>query len=146
MWLPMGTVHHEQNMAPSTVCPISNSAEDSWHHSLIECNMARCVWALGDEETLDHMIPNQAEDARLWLFLLFDSMQQEELARVLVTLWAICWARWRAIHGREFHSPLSTMGFIKRYLADLEIAAVRQRKSNHSTSGSWPAANKWIPP
>lgn len=100
--LPTGTTRYDRNMITSPVCTICNSAEDTWRHSLFECHMARCVWALGDEEVLEHVIFNQTEDARLWLFWLFDTMNQHDLARVLVTMWSIWWARRLAIHDNEF--------------------------------------------
>ena len=68
--------------------------------------MARFVWVLEDEEQLEHVISNQNEDARLWLFWLFETTNQQDLARILVTMWAIWWARRKAIHENEFQSPL----------------------------------------
>lgn len=66
--LPTGTTRHKRKMATSLVCSICSAAEDTWRHSLISCRMARCVWSLGDEQILEHMISNQSEDARQWLF------------------------------------------------------------------------------
>ena len=72
--------------------------------------MAKCVWALGDEEVLEHVISNRSEGPKLWLFW------------VLLTMWAFWWARRLAIHDEEFQSPLSTMSFINKYLEEREIA------------------------
>ena len=83
--------------------------------------MARCVWALEDDELLEHVISNQNNDARLWLFWLFETTNQQDLARILVTMWAIRWARRKAIHENEYQNPLSTMSFIKRFLEELDI-------------------------
>lgn len=63
--LPSGTVRQDRNMADSSECSICNALEDTWRHSLFDCRMARCTWALGDEELLEHVISNQHEDARL---------------------------------------------------------------------------------
>jgi hypothetical protein len=41
-------------MAPTRACSICG-LEDSWRHSLIECNLARCVWALTAEEITEHI-------------------------------------------------------------------------------------------
>ena len=118
--------------------------EDTWRHSLFDCRMARCVWALGEEEILGHVISNRTEDPRLWLFWLFETMNQQDLARVLITMWAIWWARRRAIHDNEFQSPLSTMCFINRYLQDLEISSNRNPMVHGSEAK--PRGRKWIPP
>lgn len=106
--------------------------------------MTRCVWALGDEEVLEHLISNRSDDARLWLFWVFETMNQHDLARVLVTMWAIWWARRRAIHDEEFQSPLSTMCFVNRYLQDLDIATVRV--STRNAQPVQPRTQRWIPP
>lgn len=127
--LPTGMTRYERNMATSQICSIFSTAEDTWSHSLFECRMARCVWALGDEEILEHAISNQAEDARLWLFWLLDLMAQHDLARVLITMWSIWWERRRAIHDNEFKTPLSTMSFITHYLRDLGIVVVRAART-----------------
>ncbi|XP_073360565.1 uncharacterized protein [Aegilops tauschii subsp. strangulata] len=131
-------------MATSPDCGLCKEEYDSWRHSLFECRMARCVWALGDEETLEHLISNRSDDARLWLFWLFESLNQQDLARVLITMWAIWWARRRAILDNEFQSPLSTMCFVNRYLQDLEIAS--KHNSILHTSEAKPRGRKWIPP
>ena len=109
--------------------------------------MARCVWALVDEDTLEHVISTRIEDARLWIFWLFEALNQQDLARVLVTMWAIWWARRRAIHDGEFQSPLSTMSFINCYLEDLSITSAygsntatvtdRQEDQQMDKTGYW---------
>lgn len=144
MSLPTGSVRHERNMATSSACCLCDEELDSWRHSLFECRMARCVWALGDEEILEHVISNRSDDARLWLFWLFDTMNQQDLARVLITMWAIWWARRRAIHDDEFQSPMSTMCFVNRYLQDLEIATTRAPTGQ--TQPAQPRVHRWIPP
>lgn len=64
-------------------------------------------------------------------------MNQHDLARVLVTMWSIWWARRRASHDNEFQSPQSpllTMSFITRYLQDLEVVAVRAARATGAPS------------
>ena len=131
-------------MADDPRCSICGSENDTWRHSLLSCRMARCVWALGDEELLEHVISNQNDNARLWLFWLFETTSQKDLARILVTMWAIWWARRRAIHDDEFQSPLSTMCFISRYFEDLDIATARRVTLNEKTPQR--RVHRWIPP
>ena len=82
--LPTGVTRHQRNMAETEACSLCNAQEDAWRHSLFDCRMARCVWALGEEEILEHVLSNRSEDPRLWLFWLFDMFNHDELARVLV--------------------------------------------------------------
>lgn len=71
----------------NVICPICNGAEDSWRHALIDCNMAKCVWSLMDEELVEHLIACRITDARLWLLQIKDSMREDEFVRISVTLW-----------------------------------------------------------
>ena len=50
--IPFGDVLHHRNMAASSSCAICG-LEDSWKHSLLECNMTKCVWALEKDEITD---------------------------------------------------------------------------------------------
>ena len=86
--------------------------------------MARCVWALTDEDLTETIISNRMEDAKLRMLWLVDTLPTADLARVLVTMWAIWWARRKAIHDNEFQSPLSTFCFVNRYLDELEVANI----------------------
>jgi hypothetical protein len=86
--LPTNDVRHHRRMADDDRCMLCGAA-NSWHHTLIDCTMARCVWALVNPEIIKHMCRNEEGDARRWLALLIDTLSQEEQTRVFVTLWAI---------------------------------------------------------
>ena len=66
--LPTGTTRHGRKMADTSACSLCGAENDTWRHSLLDCRMARCVWALGDEETVEHVLSNTSDDPRLWLF------------------------------------------------------------------------------
>lgn len=85
--------------------------------------------------------------SRTGLFWLFDTLNQSDLTRVLVTLWATWWARRRAIHDEEFQSPLSTITFINKFLEDLDMIPAShsgERKGVHATENQ--QSGHWIPP
>lgn len=140
--VPTEALRHHRNMVDNDVCPICNSAVDSWRHALVECTMAKCVWSLIDEDLVEHMIACSHDDARLWLIELQDSMNNEEFVKVLVTLWSIWWVRRKAIHEERFQSPLTTLSFITSYLGDLAAAATKQQGRKHVSQ----EGPKWIPP
>jgi hypothetical protein len=52
--LPTGDVLNHRGMATVPACSLCG-VDDSWMHSLMECAMARLVWALMDEELVEHM-------------------------------------------------------------------------------------------
>jgi hypothetical protein len=53
-------------MAQSSSCPFCG-CQDSWRHSLFECNMAKCVWVLQGEDLLEFINQHQHTDAYGWL-------------------------------------------------------------------------------
>ncbi|KQJ93913.2 hypothetical protein BRADI_3g07435v3, partial [Brachypodium distachyon] len=132
-----------RNMAASSVCSICGET-DSWRHSLIECNMSRCIWALAPESLWEHMERTSEPDAKQWIFTMIDSLPHEELTRCFVTLWAIWYARRKVLHEDRYQSPLSTHAFIDSFLHDLKIST----PSREITRGAGaPAPTKrWLPP
>ncbi|XP_020162859.2 uncharacterized protein [Aegilops tauschii subsp. strangulata] len=52
--------------------------------------MARCTWALSDEEIVDKMRENGQTSAKHWLFDLYDTLNHGKFTKMAVTLWAIC--------------------------------------------------------
>ena len=115
---------------------------DSWKHFLIECHQTRCVWALQSEEIVDFISSTQQQDARGWLHEAMNSLSHGVLVKMVVTMWAIWYAKWKIIHENNYQSPLSTHCFVERFLADLTESKPVQKE--------WkPAQAKqpgWIPP
>lgn len=104
--VPTELVQHHRNMSDSEVCPICNVAVDDCRHALINCNMAKCVWSLLDEDLVEHIIACNIPDAKLWFLEMMESTKEEEFLKILVTLRAIWWVRRKAIHEQEYQSPL----------------------------------------
>jgi hypothetical protein len=90
--LPSKDILLHRNMSDSSACSICG-ARDSWRHSLIECNMARYVWAREKDEIIEHICHIEDQDARGWLVAVMRSLKHEDLILVTVTLWAIWYAR-----------------------------------------------------
>ena len=79
-------------------------AQDSWRHALLDCIMSRCVWALADEEIMEHIHGSEEEAVGDWLATMIETLKHKDQARVFVTLWAIWHARRKAIHENIFQS------------------------------------------
>lgn len=116
--LPSKDVLLHRNIADDSACSLCGM-EDSWKHSLLECSMARCVWALEKESIVKFISDIMEMEAKSWLSTAFGALSREDGKRVAVTLWAIWYTRWRAIHDHEFQSPLSTHCFVNRFMEDL---------------------------
>lgn len=117
--LPTEDVRKNRNMAAEDKCSICGMP-DSWRHSLIECTMARCVWALVDPLLMEHLMATTEPIAKNWLFSMMEVLLHEHLTRMTVTPWAIWTARRKLIHEGIHQSPLSTHLFITRYISELE--------------------------
>lgn len=129
--LPTEDVRQNRNMSPTNSCGLCG-AEDSWRHSLLECSMARCVWALVDGELAEHLCETSEPSAKQWIFAMIDSLSHEAFVRFAVTLWAIWWARRQAIHEQNFQSPGATHQFILRFIQDLELLPKETTGRNRS--------------
>jgi hypothetical protein len=99
--IPTGDVRHHRNMAPNNSCSICG-CQDSWKHALLECNMAKCVWVLQREEILEVISQAQHDDARGWLHEAITALSQEDLVRLVVTMWSIWHTRRKVIHEDIF--------------------------------------------
>ena len=104
--------------------------------------MAKCVWALQKDDITGFLGGLQEQDARAWLATVLSSLPHDDRIRVLVTLWAIWYARRKAIHEAAFQSPLSTHSLISHYIADLEPTKPTPREDKQvQYQGA-----RWIPP
>lgn len=157
--IPTGEIQNHRKKADSPACTICNATVDTWRHSLFDCHMSRCVWALAEEELTEVAISNRTEDARLWIVWLIDTLLEKELTQILVTMWAIWWVTRRAIHDDQYQSPLSTSGFITKFLEDLDSVALSKPrppkelhvkpKDLHVTPGNArtrATRSLWLPP
>jgi hypothetical protein len=61
--IPTGDVRHHWNMATDARCGLCRVA-DSWRHALLECNLAKCVWALENESIIEFLSQNHCTDIR----------------------------------------------------------------------------------
>lgn len=105
--LPSADVLFHRNMATCDACSLCG-VQDSWRHSLVDCNMTRCVWALVPEEVTEQLCEFQEPEARGWLASVTGKLSHFDCTWVVVTLWAIWYARRKAIHEGIFQSPLLT--------------------------------------
>jgi hypothetical protein len=135
--LPTSDVRHHRHMADSSACFFCGQ-QDSWRHSLIDCNVAKCVWALEDEQIASMISSGDESNAKVRIAQTFKSLNNDEAARVAVVLWAIWFTRQKAIHESVFQSPLSTHGFIQRFMADLEGVS-QHRAQGQPKQGKEPA-------
>jgi hypothetical protein len=139
--LPTADLLHHRHMAQQSSCAICGD-EDSWRHSLVNCNMARCVWALAPPDIIDLVGNIREPHARGWLAAVFEALPHEERTRVVVTLWAIWHAKRKAVYEGMFQSPLLTNAFVERFLNDLNLLAASPAKETKQTIH----CPKWIPP
>ena len=86
--IPTEDVRHARKMADDDNCQLCGMV-DSWRHSLFECSIARCVWALVDENILDFIQATPEQNAKVWLFSAIDHLPRDSMLTMAVTMWAI---------------------------------------------------------
>ena len=141
--IPTEDVRNKRNMSTHDRCYVCGMT-DSWKHSLIECSMARCVWALVDPELLEHMIETREPTARAWLFSMMEVLSHDEMARMGVTLWAVWYARRKFIHEGLNQSPLSTHLFVTRFIAELD--QLQEPSASHAIMNTDATSSAWVLP
>jgi ribonuclease HI len=104
--------------------------------------MSTSIWAPAPEHITEHMMRIAKPDAKQWIFMMINSLDQNDLTRYLVMLWAIWFARRKAIHKEIFQSPLFTYSFVDSFLSDLESAPGSKKK--HKLETPQAAAQRWI--
>lgn len=83
--IPSADLLQHRNMATSSNCALCGCM-DSWKHSLIDCTMSRCTWALSDSNLTEHMIGCMEPNAKNWLFFLHDTVSHAEFTRMIIML------------------------------------------------------------
>ena len=124
--IPSADLLHHRQMATTSRCRICGN-EDSWRHSLLECTMSRCVWALEEERLLSALSEVTEPDARRWIFTIMEKVSSSDFIRALVTLWAIWHARRKAIHENTFQSPAGTHLFVDRFISEISVSRPTQQ-------------------
>ena len=59
-------------------------------------------------------------DAQAWLAEVMNSLKHEEVTRLVVHLWAVWYARHKAIHENQFQSLFLTHSFVECFIGNLE--------------------------
>ena len=125
--LPTTDVLHHRNMAAQNACPLCG-AEDSWRHALLSCSMSSCVWALADDELVSKMSEFQDSSAKVWLFELSKLLDHTSFTKMVVTLWAMWFARRKAVYEGIFQNPQQTIGFVNTFIAELDQITMSRAK------------------
>ena len=112
--IPTNDVRAYMCMSTSSACGIFGSP-DSWRHSLLECTMARCTWALVDEELAQNLATITEPKAKQWLSTLMNTLSHDLFVKLSVTLWAIWSSHRKAIHEDIFKIPHVIHGHITSY-------------------------------
>src|SRR4051812_48471912 len=60
-------VRRHRNRSTTDCCPLCSNG-DSWVHSLLECSLSRCVWALVRDSFSEVLSNIKEPNAKLWFF------------------------------------------------------------------------------
>jgi hypothetical protein len=90
------------------------------------------------EEIVEVICSVQDTNAKGWLTEVFSILEHDELKRVVVTIWAICYARRKVV----YENTLSTHHFVDSYIADLEMTTAPKERNKQTRISN----NTGIPP
>jgi hypothetical protein len=93
---------------------------------------------------MEHMEHTTEPEAKQWIFSMIRTLNHEELTRCFLTLWAIWFARRKAIHENVFQSPLPTNLFVESMMRDLAVTTTCKTKRPAPAKSTEPA--KWVAP
>jgi hypothetical protein len=144
--LPTGQVLKERSMREHGGCNICGVDVDSWKHALFNCTMARCVWALVDEELSEHIAHIEINNPWLWLSVMRETLSAKHFQKLLVICWAIWGDQRKALNEDIFQSPLTTFGFISSFLNDMDLAGFCEGKEMTPSRKTIQFPPKWIVP
>jgi hypothetical protein len=108
--------------------------------------MAQSVWALLDEELVEHISINQCSNAKEWIFFLIESLNHSRLVKCVITLWTIWTARRKAIHEEIFQSPFAIYKFIENCNNELNNQGAKTQTRSMMGTPQRLRAPTWIPP
>ncbi|XP_073355561.1 uncharacterized protein [Aegilops tauschii subsp. strangulata] len=128
-------------MADSPACRLCGAA-DSWRHVLLECTMARSIWALAPESLVEHMSINENPNTRRWLFNMQSLLNHTEFTRLGVTLWAIWSSRRKVIYEDIYQTPFATNAFVNSFINGLQL--LTKPRGEQVVVQARP--NRWIAP
>lgn len=120
--IPTATVLKSRKLTESAACTICGADEDDWEHAILNCTMARCVWALLDEDVTEMIDQLRIADLQQWVFHICDKLPEEDGIKILVTCWAIWHARRKATHEGGFQSPLATISVVNQLIYEFQVA------------------------
>jgi hypothetical protein len=132
-------VCHHKRMLPMTACSICG-IDDSWRHALLECIMLQCVWVLSDPTITEHISP-----AKEWLLLMMESMEKDDLVKILVTLWSIWHDQRKVIHEDIFPKFAGHHRFLRASSMNLGMSGKKNRQTK-GASADRVRAQRWVPP
>ena len=105
------------------------------------------MWALVDENILDFIQATPEQNAKVWLFSAIDHFPRDSMLTMAVTMWAIWWARRKAIHEGNLQSPCATHSFVKNFIAELATIQTGTGAKHDSYAAARPIARqRWIAP
>jgi hypothetical protein len=107
---------HQRMQKVSPLCPVCCTEEESAHHSMVRCTLARglrdgmhSVWALPDEKCFRLTGQN-------WLLLLLDGVSSSTRVKLLFLLWRTWHHRNNVVHGDGKASIAASVPFLQHYV------------------------------
>lgn len=98
------------------------------------------------EDLTELVAATKIKNLWLWLSFMRETLSTKDFQKLLVVCWAIWGARRKALHEDVFQNPLSTYGFVSKFLNDMELTRFGEGNEAASPIKSKQSIPKWIAP
>jgi hypothetical protein len=102
--LPTNQQLHRRKIRANPLCSICALPEESTHHALWQCPMARNTWALVHGRM--QKLPNQGGDFSMFMLWIYQQFTKEEVEDWAITAWSIWNARNSFVQKERQLSPM----------------------------------------
>ncbi|KAL4360797.1 hypothetical protein GQ457_04G002610 [Hibiscus cannabinus] len=129
-YAPTKSTLFTKRLTSDSLCPLCISAMEDITHALIDCPLASSIWSY-----LGYNWPIAVHHGAFkeWLSWLFTTTPITKYVEILVTLYAIWYARNKFVHEGSRQTREEILSFIKSMTTDLQnISARLQGPSSHS--------------
>ncbi|KAL4325354.1 hypothetical protein GQ457_11G001080 [Hibiscus cannabinus] len=128
---------YNRRIVPDALCPMCNQYIETIEHVLLDYEFPKSVWQGFGYSWPSHVAAYSLQDWLLWIFSHIPSIKFVE---IIITLWAIWFARNRKIYEGKSQTKDSLITWVKSYCLKLETLSPRLNPVSPQTLA------RWIPP
>ncbi|KAK8561650.1 hypothetical protein V6N13_149187 [Hibiscus sabdariffa] len=133
-YLPTLSNLQQHRIQVGNACPFCAAAADSIGHFLHDCVVS---FQLFQTSQITLLNPRTFPNYKTWLTTLYNSLNKEQRTLVVITYWALWFARNQLLHEGKRQSIVGISAFISAHIAELNVIATLRLPSTTLSPSSW---------